>query len=179
MPWAKDELFWKKVKKTNSCWEWTGAKQQFGNLFYGWLTRKNKQYLAHRWSWIIENGPIEKGLCVPHKCDNPICINPNHLFLGTQKDNVIDMLSKGRGCNGSNHKNSKLTEDDVRDLREMCENKKVSINQAARDFGINYKTAWNIVQRLKWKHVQLELNVFLSLAEMRKSLGIQRGILTF
>lgn len=85
--------FWSNVKKTRGCWWWVGAKFSNG---YGrfWAS---KEYLAHRASWLLINGSVPKGLHVLHHCDNPSCVRPEHLFLGTQKDNMIDMRIKGRG----------------------------------------------------------------------------------
>lgn len=89
------QRFWKYTKKSRRCWHWIGAKQDAG---YGelWCWEKRKYVGAHRVSWEIHNGPIPKGLSVLHKCDNPSCVNPKHLFLGTQKDNIRDGMKKGR-----------------------------------------------------------------------------------
>lgn len=76
------------------CIEWTGAKAGNG---YGTVWMAGRMAYAHRVAWEKENGPIPSGMCVLHLCDNPPCTNPAHLFLGTQRDNVADMLSKGRG----------------------------------------------------------------------------------
>jgi hypothetical protein len=90
------ERFWSKVGKGSaaSCWEWTGARipQGYGSLG----TRERSQIGAHRISWSIHNGPIPPGMFVLHRCDNPPCVNPAHLFLGTQLDNMRDKLQKGR-----------------------------------------------------------------------------------
>lgn len=93
------ERFWSKVnKKTNSgCWEWTARKNDDG---YGTIKINNKQCYSHRFSWQLFNGFILKGLFVLHKCDNPSCVNPDHLFLGTKKDNAKDRDNKGRGLKG-------------------------------------------------------------------------------
>jgi hypothetical protein len=92
-----DERFWAKVDRTGDCWVWLAGKGRGG---YGRLSRAglSPQYrLAHRHSWELAYGPIPDGLHVCHRCDNPPCVNPAHLFLGTDKDNLDDMRSKGRG----------------------------------------------------------------------------------
>ena len=89
--------FWLKVEKTNECWKWHGAKHPFG---YGMIQRgfkPHKKITAHRASWEIHFGVIPYGMNVLHKCDNPECTNPDHLFVGTFKDNSRDMYHKGRG----------------------------------------------------------------------------------
>ena len=92
--------FFKKFIKgsTDGCWEWLGAKSNEYGIF--WL---NKNQLAHRVSYELFNGPVPEGIQVLHKCDNHSCINPNHLFLGTQKDNIQDCLKKGRKGNMGKH----------------------------------------------------------------------------
>jgi hypothetical protein len=91
------DRFWLKVEKTSHCWEWTGYlnPRGYGN-FNCSAGRPSKTILSHRFSWIVTNGPIPIGLGVLHRCDNPKCVNPSHLFLGTQKDNSLDMVQKGR-----------------------------------------------------------------------------------
>lgn len=93
--------FWKKVNiknDWNKCWEWKGTKINncLKKILYGQGYLGNKLHPAHRISWIINCGEIPKGLLVCHTCDNPPCINPNHLFLGTNWDNLEDMFTKGR-----------------------------------------------------------------------------------
>lgn len=96
------ERFWAKVQKTETCWLWTAGATTKG---YGYFcpTRPNKVY-AHRYSWELVNGAIPTGLLVCHTCDNPPCVNPSHLFLGTVRDNAIDMSLKGRA---TKHNSSK------------------------------------------------------------------------
>ncbi len=94
------ERFWPKVQKSDGCWTWLAAKDHLGYGKIGAGTRKEGELLAHRASWIINNGAIPDGLVVCHRCDNPSCVRPDHLFLGTMKDNTMDMVRKGR-CNNA------------------------------------------------------------------------------
>lgn len=111
--------FWRKVKKSDAhkCWLWMGAKNRHG---YGQTRIIGKSVEAHRLAWILSNGEISKGLVVCHKCDNPLCCNPNHLFLGTQKDNAQDRENKKRGVRntGFASHNSKLSKNQVEEIRK-------------------------------------------------------------
>jgi hypothetical protein len=101
--------FNKKVEKTDSCWLWVGKKMIDG---YGNMWVEGKQIPAHRLSWLLHNGSIKEGLKVCHKCDVRHCVNPQHLFLGTQMDNMRDMIEKGRArkVRGSQQWQAKLDE---------------------------------------------------------------------
>ncbi len=118
------------VKKKNGCWKWLSTKNCFG---YGRLFSDNKEYKAHRVSWELKFGPIPNGLFVLHKCDNPECTNPDHLFLGTQRENMNDCLNKGRHSNAAkthckhghefNKKNSYFYKNRNSRLCKICKNK--------------------------------------------------------
>jgi len=161
-----EQRFWAKVKKTSRCWIWTASKRAKG---YGAFAYHRVgvmiQDRAHRYSWTIHNGRIPKGLCVLHRCDTPSCVNPDHLFLGTKKDNNADMCRKGRhvsggthcGRNGKyergeHHHNARLTEEDVLNLRRDREFG-VSFSKLATRYGIAIGYAFRIATRKAWKHV--------------------------
>ncbi len=98
MPRPVPDPLWSRVDKTGACWTWTGRRNAGG---YGVLRirgRSSKILFAHRLAWELTNGPIPDGLFVCHHCDNPPCCNPEHLFVGTPKDNCHDMMAKGRHC---------------------------------------------------------------------------------
>lgn len=143
------EKFWDKVQKTKDCWEWTGSKQHG----YGQFQHKR----AHRVSWEIYNGPITKGLLVCHTCDNPPCVNPDHLFLGTPKNNMQDAMIKGRlpgghGPKGIKCGKAKLTEEQVLQIRTEYPIIK-SIRKLANKFNISRANIQFIIHRITWKHI--------------------------
>ena len=145
------ERFWEKVDKSGECWIWTAARQKFG---YGkFAVAKGGPFVcAHRFSYEDQVGPIPEGMLVLHHCDNPPCVRPSHLFLGTQADNYADMRSKGRwrykprDQSGERNPNSILTDAQVAAmLRDLADGgRPVSV---ARKYGIQYKTLWAIRRR--------------------------------
>lgn len=163
-----EQRFWDKVQKTDGCWVWTGAKRNKG---YGAFTYRVGDRLiqgrAHRYSYELHKGAIPPGLWVLHKCDNPACVNPEHLFLGTSEDNIQDMVKKGRHVSGGTHCGSdgewkrgeihhaaKLTEDNVREMRRLHIEGGWSFSQLGKRFGVNTSAAYKIVKRKLWKHVE-------------------------
>ena len=137
--------FWKKVRKTETCWIWIAGVNAKG---YGTMKPEGEYIpmLAHRFSWTLHCGEIPGGLCVLHKCDNPSCVRPDHLFLGTRADNNIDMHAKGRGGAGRTGPGSRRKLSDW-EVREMC--RRFQGNRAAKmaseHYGITYQYAWAIL----------------------------------
>lgn len=144
-----NQRFWKKVNKTKSCWLWTGSKVTNG---YGciWLNGKAKQ--AHRISYEIHFGSIPKNGCILHKCDTKACVNPNHLFLGTQKDNMQDRNNKNRQAFGERSGSSKLTESEIMDIRSRPIYKG-SQTALAKEFKVSSRQISGIINREYWKHI--------------------------
>lgn len=112
-----EEFIRKRVNRNeNGCWEWKGAKHKQG---YGNVRYEGKTHLAHRLSWKIFKGEIPDGFMVCHKCDNSSCVNPEHLFLGTQKDNVSDAIEKERFKPGKLPRQTKLQWDQVQEIKNL------------------------------------------------------------
>lgn len=156
---AKED-FWKRIRRTSEdeCWEWSGGKtsKQTGRN-YGVVWINGERWKTHRLAWVYEFGPIPRGMNVCHKCDNPPCCNPSHLFIGTTKDNVADCLAKGRGNKerGIDRYNATLTEEDVREIRSRykARTKDNSGRALAKEFGVGTTMISAIVCRNRWKHI--------------------------
>lgn len=147
-------MFWAKVQRTDSCWIWTACKNDKG---YGNLRIRGKGCLAHRVAYQFTFGDIPKGMNVLHKCDNPACVNPNHLWLGTLADNNRDMIAKGRarlGIGKGNHfskprRGNKLTVENVREIRNRVANGERQ-QDIADLFGITNSLVSTIASRKRW-----------------------------
>ena len=146
------------IDEETGCHIWTGTRQR-PNQGYGLLAISGGRKYVHRLAWEMRYGPIEDGLFVLHKCDNPPCCNPDHLFLGTCADNVHDMLAKKRGrggpkiaAHGEAHYMSKLTDDQARSI--LNDDRKSSV--IASEHGITRCTVREIKRRVTWKHLETE-----------------------
>ncbi len=154
----EDRLYSKAVKNEwCGCWEWTGATRNgYGRIITGSRkdgTRRNES--AHRLSYIVSVGEIPPGMEVCHKCDNPRCINPEHLFLGTKQDNMKDREEKGRNVifTGEEQPRSKLTKKAVKDARWEHVFKGTSFQRLANRYGVSKKTMQNAIKGITWKCV--------------------------
>lgn len=144
------ERFWKKVDKRgpDECWNWRAAKTNG----YGAQKIKGFHFVASRLSWIIHFGDIPEGLKALHKCDNPPCVNPEHLFLGTDNDNMVDKVKKGRATGGSQpgEKNGsvKLRVDNVFEIRRLLSSE--TISAISRTFKVSRAQINRIKNGLSW-----------------------------
>jgi hypothetical protein len=142
--------FWAKVQKTESCWLWTAADNQK----YGHLRVANKDYLAHRVAYQLTRGQIPRGMYVCHTCDVPLCVNPDHLFLGTNQTNQLDSWQKGKGkapsFKGEAHPSAKLTQKQVDEIRTLYAKGHGTIYSLATDFKVSKSQVFNIVKKKSW-----------------------------
>lgn len=140
--------------RPDGCWVWNASKDREG---YGQLVISGKKVPAHRASWQLRHGEIPMGMFVCHKCDVPACVNPDHLFLGTPKDNTDDMVAKGRERfstrTGVTPANAKLTDTDVRIIRRLRSEQRITYSELARLFGVSITTICVIVRGEAWKGV--------------------------
>lgn len=147
---VSEERFWSKidVRGPCECWMWRAGTNGNG---YGHILWGEKRELAHRVSYSLANGPIPGGLHVLHKCDTPLCVNPAHLFVGTHTDNMRDKVDKGRGTKGESVPQSKLTEEDVTNIRSMYTTGEFSQRKLGAIFKIDQSEISNIVARKVWR----------------------------
>ena len=134
--------------KPNGCWEWTGSKDK--KMGYGTFWIKPKDWLAHRASYLIHKGD-PASMCVCHSCDNPACVNPDHLWLGTRSDNNRDRDHKGRHvvlC-GSTNGFAKLTESDVLAIRAST----LSVKELSKRYKVSDENIRHVLARNTWKHI--------------------------
>lgn len=151
---VEDRFLGKVNKDTESgCWSFTGAIERSG---YGRFKLNGKMILAHRLSYELHNGPITEGMVVMHSCDNRKCVNPLHLSVGTQLDNVQDMIKKNRDnkAKGSAAGQAKLTENQVIEIKQKLNlgQKQIDI---AKEYGVIHQTISFIKNELTWKHVKI------------------------
>lgn len=151
-------LFWAKVNKgpNDSCWLWTGSKHRQG---YGWVSFGGKTGLAHRVAWTLAHGTtLSRKDVLCHRCDNPPCVNPAHIFIGTQKDNMSDAWAKGRlkppiVKRGAAHYRAKLTASQVRAIRKKYAAGGITLSALASEYAVTMGAIHLITSRRNWKHI--------------------------
>lgn len=154
------QRFHQKIRKTSRCWLWTGGTTRGGYGAFSFSTKMSrKTFRAHRLSWEIHRGKIPSGIEVCHNCpggDNPLCVNPSHLWLGTRRQNFDDMMKKGRHCKGEKYRSAKLNDRLVRTMRRLFADGE-SANSIARRFapgiGANVSVVRWAITGKTWKHV--------------------------
>lgn len=155
-----ERRFWPHVRKGEGCWEWSGFLSANG---YG---KSGRRQYAHRLSWELANGPIPDGLYVCHRCDNPSCVRPDHLFVGTAADNAADMGAKGRSAfarhpeivrRGEQVNTARLTEANVREIiQRLRQPGRPTLRQLAAEYGVAFCAIQGIYSGRAWKHVARE-----------------------
>lgn len=153
------QKFWSRTRWESECLIWTGPVINSGR---GSIARNRRKYLVYRFAYMLICGPIPDGLQVLHSCDNPLCVNPKHLFSGTQADNMQDMVRKGRAswqtrpetrARGIRHGMAKLNETQVREIRSLAAAARMSRYEIAAQFHVSYPTVTKIINREIWSHL--------------------------
>lgn len=159
-PEVIEARFWKYVDKSggpDACWLWTGARseQNYGVFSIGTSVEDHRNMVASRYAYEIKYGPMKDGLFACHKCDNPPCCNPAHIFAGTADDNHKDMFAKKRNVvlRGDDAPNAKLTSEQVLSIRAEYAKGEVLQTQLAKRYGVTSVTIGQIVRRGMWKHI--------------------------
>jgi hypothetical protein len=135
------------VDEKTGCWNWTASKGRRG---YGWIWVGNRNERAPRVSYEIYRGPIPDGMQVCHHCDNPPCVNPDHLFVGSDAENKADKMTKGRQARGASHGRAKLTEDDVLEIRAARDS---TLRELATKYGVcEYQISY-VRSGKRWSHI--------------------------
>lgn len=155
--------FWSKVdiKDLLSCWFWKGSLEAVrkGTYLRGRFRiggRRGRAEVASRVAWVSTHGDIPDGLFVLHKCDDPRCVNPSHLYLGTNKDNMRDLYERGdpNRSHGEKHYHALLTDEQAREVRRLYKARKMRSVDIGKKFGISRSTVWDIGTGRRWKHLE-------------------------
>jgi len=151
--------FWEKMKTNdNGCWEWQGSTHGYKGNEYGTVRYNGKGISTHRLAYQLKKGEIPKGMLVCHSCDNRLCCNPDHLFLGTAKDNMKDMEQKGRtkyvAAPGELNGRAKLKVNQVIEIRKLHSTGNYTVKKLAEMYGCSIHIIYQVVSRRSWKSVE-------------------------
>jgi len=154
------DRLWERIDRVGDCWVFTGMKTNkgYGKIRVGSRTDGTRKMVSsHRLSWELTNGKIPDGMHVLHRCDNPSCINPAHLFLGSNQDNMSDMANKGRSRKsiGVLNPSVKLTEEQVREIKLRLKNGE-SVVSMEDDYPVGRELLYHIKNNRNWSHIKLE-----------------------
>lgn len=147
--------FWDKVEKSEGCWEW---KASFVTGGYGYFRYAKKHGMAHRFSYMLHFGEIPEGKLVCHHCDNPRCVRPEHLFLGTIRDNTVHAAEHALIPRGSDTTFAKLTEDQVTELKTLF-SQGWSMNALGKRYGIHGMNVGRILRGTSWKYHPMRTSI--------------------
>lgn len=147
-----EQRFWSRIaKRETGCWEWTGSRHDrgYGQMYNCEVGGGSRKEFTHRVAWRLTHGDIPAGAHVLHRCDNRLCCNADHLFIGTNDDNIRDKMAKSRQSRGHTHPRTKLSESDIpairRDPRNLC--------QLGRHYGVSAATIRDVKIGKTWRHV--------------------------
>lgn len=155
-PPNKPEAFWRHVEKTDGCWIWIGGTRQAinSNIRYGRFGINNVTWAAHRFSWKLTHGKLARTIQVLHNCDNGLCVNPSHLFVGTHQDNMRDRNEKGRAARNYGNLNgqAKLSAHDIVPIRCLYDSGK-TMAEIAHRYSVSRPCISLILSRKNWRHI--------------------------
>lgn len=151
--WGRVDKAGRPNHRIGRCWEWTGPRLKHG---YGTHNDDGRKFLAHQLAVRLSGREIPKGLCACHRCDNPGCVRPSHLFVGTRKQNSEDMSRKLRGCHGEKQHCSKLSSADISAIRKRYKrySHKDGSGAIAKEYGVTPAQVWRVALGHQWRHLK-------------------------
>jgi predicted XRE-type DNA-binding protein len=148
--WRLEGRFWTKARRDGDCWRWRAGSMSHG---YGCFHIQGRALYAHRVAYLLTYGHLPEKGSICHRCDHPWCINPAHLFAGSQADNLADMARKGRSARGERNAHARLTAEDVAEIRRLSRMSHVTQAELARRFGVQRPAISRIISGTRWGDV--------------------------